>query len=1025
MAEPGNGDILGKAGPGRQKPFEGVRPGKRTLSQDIVSQGPQVGSPEYQSRLGGVMEILRKLGPKEEPEKEKTERVSEEEARRAWMEHYKGRELKGEELQTVNWLIKLGYKPDSKRSPFQQAADYLLSPDTKEGFQRQTEELAKLVPEQRIVAQKRKELGEEGMPEKNRYRLQIDTTGITNAALREQLDLINNIGEAVGHNRLDIDFLTRRLEQIPAITVPADQQDQLATIRQRITDLIRGQRQLDEQIREAQRIENRERGQYYTAEQLEAIRTNPEEREQIFEQIFAGPDAAPGLPFDRVFSFNEQGRWAEFIQTLTATGDLRLTHEFSARREIRGILHDANWGVSGGGNIQAFANAAQTYKDEYTDLIFQDPLVESALHFFEQGFQQIRADNNGQLPYEKLEWNFKREGDRGPGSDLEDIVWDEMRNAVQNGVIKDVVRDGNGKIVLGPDGKPQLRPVSKDILERENAWRMQRAIVLARGFGVLSLRFPEIAAEARLPEATALSDANVGAHRSASIYGESVSAYLDPMEHLIEKFGIGIEDRAILYYFLTGDKRKIQNKKDLVDALEYAKSQFRPEDKRLIDQINYFRTGGPFSRSSWRQRVSFEKLPDETEDEFKIRLKRAGVGVLEARVSGDVEDQIKKEVRGSPEFVKYETDKEIESNPELTKKFRKAVEARKKEFIPGEVDHLNKSMRHEEYLLLEKRVDMWKDTLRRNPLRVMWEWEKRETEDKKNPGQRVRFLSEALQVNEDVARELIDGVEKNLMLIQEEVVSSRKPIPANPNEEMLNFDLITDDTQRQNVRLYVDKIREKAAEGDYRFFKDVLLKHSPVTDTPFPFVVGFEDIPFAEYDFIKSGGRGMSRKINDFASAYTASVELINLINGIGTAQNMETMVQHLVKIKEQISRVDAELARELMPPLAEGIIRMYKKDALAKLPLGIGTFIGMTGDTSFVQRFKGMGAMTIDEGDIYAFTKHLSQNSLISLKELEKFRWKVGGTVFHAGLDFFRTYGQLLLLVMALEFASRTAKGK
>jgi hypothetical protein len=151
----------------------------------------------------------------------------------------------------------------------------------------------------------------------------------------------------------------------------------------------------------------------------------------------------------------------------------------------------------------------------------------------------------------------------------------------------------------------------------------------------------------------------------------------------------------------------------------------------------------------------------------------------------------------------------------------------------------------------------------------------------------------------------------------------------------------------------------------------------------------------------------------------------MNLISGIGTAQNMETMVQHLVKIKDSLSKVDAELAQELMFPLAEGVIRMYKKDALAKMPFAIGTFIGMTGDTSFVQRYKGMGAMTIDEGDIYAFTKHLTQNSLVSMKEIERFRRKVGGTVFHAGLDFFRTYGQLLLLIMAIEFASRTAKGK
>ena len=73
MAEPGNGsgEILGKSGPGPQKSPEGVRPGKRTLSTDIVPQGPQVGSPEYKARFD---EILRKMsGEMESGEKLKKE----------------------------------------------------------------------------------------------------------------------------------------------------------------------------------------------------------------------------------------------------------------------------------------------------------------------------------------------------------------------------------------------------------------------------------------------------------------------------------------------------------------------------------------------------------------------------------------------------------------------------------------------------------------------------------------------------------------------------------------------------------------------------------------------------------------------------------------------------------------------------------------------------------------------------------------------------------------------------------------
>jgi len=99
-------------------------------------------------------------------------------------------------------------------------------------------------------------------------------------------------------------------------------------------------------------------------------------------------------------------------------------------------------------------------------------------------------------------------------------------------------------------------------------WRLRRSIILARGFGVASLRFPEIAAQARLPEESVFADATDRAARLGSIYGEALARYLDPMEHIIEKFAIGGQDRALLYYFLTGDHAKIHSPEELRRALD-------------------------------------------------------------------------------------------------------------------------------------------------------------------------------------------------------------------------------------------------------------------------------------------------------------------------------------------------------------------------------------------------------------------------------------------------------------------------
>jgi len=75
----------------------------------------------------------------------------------------------------------------------------------------------------------------------------------------------------------------------------------------------------------------------------------------------------------------------------------------------------------------------QTFQSEYVDLIFQDPLVSTAMHMFEQAFQQTKADNGGQLPYEELAWDYKK-----GSSKLEDKVWKLMRQEVDMAGTPDV-----------------------------------------------------------------------------------------------------------------------------------------------------------------------------------------------------------------------------------------------------------------------------------------------------------------------------------------------------------------------------------------------------------------------------------------------------------------------------------------------------------------------------------------------------------------------------------------------------------
>ncbi|MEK6839984.1 MAG: hypothetical protein AABX72_03515, partial [Nanoarchaeota archaeon] len=459
---------------------------------------------------------------------------------------------------------------------------------------------------------------------------------------------------------------------------------------------------------------------------------------------------------------------------------------------------------------------------------------------------------------EEIAWNYKTKS-----SKLEDKVWNLIQEEIKAGLIPNI---------------PQ--------------WRLSRAIILARGFGVASLRFPEIAAQARLPEETPMASTTDRMSRFGSIYGESIARYLDPFEHLIEKFGIGAENRAILYYFLTGEKKQFESKEQLQLALKM-ESDRSPTEKRLIDIVNIFRIGGGFSQSSWRQFISMRHLSPE-------ERRRFGIGILESRVHGDVDDDIRAEV---------ERDMSTSSETEQGKE----VEKRKKKIVGK--DAKGKDINLKDSMVLEKRKDMWKDALKANPLRVMWQWEE------KIPGQRVKFLSEALGISEDDAKNFLPQVEKDLIIIQENTVQAlgRGDITyADP--EMLDYSIIgggtptaEEITRRNQAQRYVEKIREKASENDYEFIKS-LFEKTQAERSPFPFVIGFEDIPFSDFDFINTGGRGFARRINDYGASITATNELLGLITNIPKTHDVGPLIESLGKIKEAVSQYDHSIAMEVVP---------------------------------------------------------------------------------------------------------------
>jgi hypothetical protein len=310
---------------------------------------------------------------------------------------------------------------------------------------------------------------------------------------------------------------------------------------------------------------------------------------------------------------------------------------------------------------------------------------------------------------------------------------------------------------------------------------------------------------------------------------------------------------------------------------------------------------------------------------------------------------------------------------------------------------------------------------------VMW------TLEAKEPGKRLQFLREALgNIPEDQAKALLPQVEQDLMIIQENTVLLQS-LPQNDprritynDPEMLKYDIIggnnptlADSERQRRVRLYVEKIRQEANANNHRLIESFFEKTS-AEGTPFPFVIGMEDVPFSDFNFINTGGRGFFRRINDYGASVKATNELTGLILKIPTTHNIGPLIESIAKIKEAVSNYDRRIAMEILPFIEEGIMRVYDKNVLARLPGGIGTIVSLLKDSSFAQKSFSREAMAWDEGDKFNFTRHLMQNNLADRKDIGKLRKRMGATFANLGVDILRTYGQLALLLLAYEMGKR-----
>lgn len=757
-----------------------------------------------------------------------------------------------------------------------------------------------------------------------------------------------------------------------------------------------------------------------------------EEIDYLFNRMFDRAETNPRKSFENAMDSAGRKEYTDFTNYLnelrekaTSGGEKEqiaiLIQRYSAEHEMRRILHDAYFIAETGGEAKDFAGYTSQFASEFLDMAFLEaPEVEVALRLREQALYQIKRENNGRIPYEKVAF-IAEAGKKGKSE------WDDRS--------KKMLEDANKKGILGREPLPE--------------WKVERALAISRGLGMVLLRFPSIVAECPLnvpvsgtPEAL------------VSIPWEKISWELNPLDHKVKRYDIGGKMKAIFYASIKRKKPWYQpwNQDELDRALDFdAVSSLAgfDDEERAIDERNLCKIGGWETHSTWRawdaaltedfgqlrkflgkdaglainslfNRYEIKELGKEKKD-FFARYKEEHPDAVERNLRDawkKKEEELKAE-KGSESIDAKWRDKELKDWQGAASRipavvFRVLTDPANRLLRPKERDDLLKEIfgsrwRDQVYISeIESALSLAKENLM-----------KRRREDKDFTEVKDTLLEEDFAVigNADLEKKArnFQRVVKDLLVNKEEWMKKRREDARKEGKNLTDKDLGEEWKKYEINGVKIAKLQ------------DAIFKK--IEDRRFPFGVTTEDLPYGEFCFAQTGGRGViTRRNADWYQDVQANEAIFNeLLCQLKIYKSPEEIVAQLFKIYNFARVHDEGRAQDLVVFLARGIIRLYEKDGILKIPIfgevqQIINAIRHRG-SSFAQTIYGGKAMEWEADDIHFFTEQLRQ--IIDFDKVKQLRKETGGTLWHAILKKTKVALYLLLLFGTYEMIEQFLKQK
>ncbi len=731
--------------------------------------------------------------------------------------------------------------------------------------------------------------------------------------------------------------------------------------------------------------------------------------DQLFNRMFRRVDNSPRESFEHAFGQVGSQEETEFFTQIQQyrfqlqkehkheeSGVVeQIIHKYEVEKSARSTLHNAYYIADSGREMKDFVGFIATFASEYADAAFQNaPEVEAAVRVREQVLFQIKRENNGFIPHSVIAFNPKIYGSE----------FDHRAKAM--------MRTMNGKKLFG------------DIL---GEWKIDRALELSRGLGMVTWRYLEIVAECPLP------DINGSNKAQQSIPWELITWDMNPMDHKVKRYRIGRQMQSILIAGGTRTKQGMWDKNELSGALEqYEISKNIDESSGFVsgmDRNNLFKIGGPFTHTGWR---TFVAAMDENMEGLEPMLENdPGVAIKLLFNRYHDHDQVKErdaflKSPGVAGLSTAETKRLWDEEKERTK------DAANERWSDDDANAFKSTTARIPHVMLRLITDPGYKLL--------------------DPEERTKLMRDIFgdRVNQPGFQEYYSNVETQLTIAKEGLLKRRREYIAekerrekahesleglvfknrlvdDPDDPDDDFKLITDDGLRDQA-ITLHRVMTDRMDNDDTLVEKIIEKHKA---RGFMFAITAEDIPWGEFAYRKTGGRGFfTRKANDNMADKGATDELMNILKNIKQFKKPEQIYESIYKMFMAAETHDLDRAQDAVIFVLKGIIRVYQKDGILKIPI-LGDLesarrqaTGQYEGDSLAQDFYGRSiAPAWDDDAIYNLISMFQP--ILEKDQIEALRKEVGATLGKALWAKSKLAIYLGLITFMLEFFNKLTKTK